>query len=99
MFIETTYEAIFDKIAKLPREEADIRLEERVVKIVAPEDRDAAKITVITEKGENLLFDEVLMTTPLGWLKQHQEDAFAPALPPRICSGINAISVGHLEKV
>lgn len=99
MFIETTYEAIFDKIAELPRAKAEIRLEERIVKIIAPADRNAGKITVLTEKGDHFSFDEVLMTTPLGWLKQHQEDAFEPALPLRICSGINAISVGHLEKV
>lgn len=99
MFIETTYKAMLDRIAELPLEKADIRLGERVVKVQTPKDRDAGKISVTTEKGENLLFDEVLMTTPLGWLKQHKEVAFAPPLPPRICSAIDAISVGHLEKV
>ena len=98
MFIETTYEAIFDKIAKVAREKANIRLEERVVKITAPAQRDAGKITVETERGESLHFDDLLVTTPLGWLKNNQ-DAFTPALPARICSGIDAISVGHLEKV
>lgn len=38
------------------------------------------------------------MTTPLGWLK-HNRDIFDPPLPPRISSGIDAVSVGHLEKV
>lgn len=99
MFIESTYEAIFDRIAKLPREEATIRLEQRVVKVKSPEHRDAGKICVTTEKGENLFFDEVLMTTPLGWLKQHKDEAFVPSLPPRISSAIDAISVGILEKV
>ncbi|ERF71533.1 hypothetical protein EPUS_00522 [Endocarpon pusillum Z07020] len=99
LFIETTYKAILDRIAELPLEKADIRLEERVVKVQTPRDRDAGKISVTTEKGEHLLFDEVLMTTPLGWLKQHKDVAFAPPLPPRICSAIDAISVGHLEKV
>src|SRR5690349_11134403 len=99
MFIETTYAAIFDRIAKIPREKADIRLEERVVKVQTPDDRGTGEVCLTTEKGERLLFDEVLMTTPLGWLKQHKDEAFAPSLPLRISSAIDAISVGILEKV
>lgn len=53
---------------------------------------------VTTEKGEALQFDEVVVTAPLGWLKQNQ-DAFTPAFPPRFSSAIDSIGYGCLEKV
>jgi len=45
-----------------------------------------------------MVFDEVIMTAPLGWLKLHQE-AFTPPLPLKITNAINHISYGRLEKV
>ena len=99
MIVETTYEAIFNKIAKLPLEKADIRLEERVTGVVtASREAPDGQVQIKTEKGETLYFDEVLMTTPLGWLKRNK-NVFQPALPDRILAGIDAVSVGHLEKV
>ena len=53
---------------------------------------------VTTEKGEALQFDEIVVTAPLGWLKQNQE-AFTPSLPPRFSSAIDSIGYGCLEKV
>jgi hypothetical protein len=35
---------------------------------------------------------------PLGFLKRNK-DIFKPSLPPRLLAGIDAVSVGHLEKV
>jgi Flavin containing amine oxidoreductase len=46
----------------------------------------------------NHLFDEVVMTAPLGWLKRNK-DVFIPALPPRLSQAIDSISYGDLEKV
>lgn len=43
-------------------------------------------------------FDEVVMTAPLGWLKQNLA-AFHPPLPPRLTKSIDSISYGRLEKV
>ncbi|KAH7411149.1 hypothetical protein BKA64DRAFT_375042 [Cadophora sp. MPI-SDFR-AT-0126] len=99
MFVETTWEAILAEIARLPLEKAKVRLGERVVGITTM-DRDAegSQVVVLTEKGESLSFDEVLMTTPLGWLKQNK-NIFQPALPERLLAGIDGVSVGHLEKV
>jgi hypothetical protein len=99
MFVESTYEAIFAEIARLPLEKATIRLNERVV-VVKTTGREAegSQAVLETEKGESLAFDEVLMTTPLGWLKRNK-DVFQPSLPERLSAGIDAISVGHLEKV
>jgi hypothetical protein len=57
-----------------------------------------SQVVLKTAKGESLSFDEVLMTTPLGFLKRNKE-IFKPSLPPRLLAGIDAVSVGHLEKV
>jgi hypothetical protein len=55
-------------------------------------------VVVTTDRGETFHFDEIVVTAPLGWLKQYQE-AFSPPLPPRFCSAIDSIGYGCLEKV
>ncbi|OBT79526.1 hypothetical protein VF21_01313 [Pseudogymnoascus sp. 05NY08] len=100
-FIETTYEAILDRIAKLPREKADIRLGARVLKVVTPTDRFSGEVKLATTKAdaEILSFDELICTVPLGTLKQVKERGFYPRLPQRLFDAMDAISIGHLEKV
>lgn len=97
--METNFKAILAEIAKLPLEKADLHLNTKVVGVKTV-DRSASgsKVCVITEAGENLYFDEVVMTAPLGWLKLNK-NIFEPALPARLEAGIDGISVGHLEKV
>lgn len=51
-----------------------------------------------TACGKTLEFDEVVLTTPLGWLKQNL-DAFEPDLPEKLQQSIKAIGYGCLEKV
>jgi predicted NAD/FAD-dependent oxidoreductase len=100
MFVESTYEAIFAEIARLPCEKATIRLNERVTTVkTTGRDVENSQVVLETEKGESLAFDEVLMTTPLGWLKRNKDTVFQPSLPERLSAGIDEISVGHLEKV
>jgi hypothetical protein len=48
--------------------------------------------------NEQLKFDEVVVTTPLGWLKKNQ-DAFSPHLPVRFSNALNNLGWGSLEKV
>ena len=43
-------------------------------------------------------FDEVVVTVPLGWLKNNKA-AFHPPLPKRFEDAIDAIGYGSLEKV
>lgn len=43
-------------------------------------------------------FKDVIVTTPLGWLKRN-EDIFSPPLPPRISNAIRSLGFGNLEKV
>lgn len=54
-------------------------------------------VCVTTSDGKAQYFDDVVITTPLGWLKQHKESIHG--LHPRIASAINSMSVGRLEKV
>lgn len=76
---------------------ADIKLNSRVTDIVYQLD-DKSKVKIEVEGGQRLLFDEVVVTTPLGWLKRHT-DAFNPPLPTRLTQAINSIGYGCLEKV
>lgn len=57
------------------------------------------EVIVKTDTDEEFVFDEVVVTTPLGWLKKNHESCFSPPLPPRIISAINSLGYGCLEKV
>jgi hypothetical protein len=86
-------------IARIPLDRADIKLGERVVEVLTAERKvQNSQVVLKTEKDEAFSFDEVLMTTPLGFLKRNKE-IFKPSLPPRLLGGIDSVSVGHLEKV
>ena len=99
MFIETNYKAIFDEIARLPLEKADMRLNTKVIGVKTVERSSTEnRVCLVTEAREDLYFDEVVVTAPLGWLKRNKH-IFDPPLPARLEAGIDGISVGHLEKV
>lgn len=55
-------------------------------------------VKVGIQGGEAQIFDEVVVTTPLGWLKSNK-NAFDPRIDEQLSASINAISIGHLEKV
>lgn len=98
----STYKRILEHVAKTATAHADIRLNEPVTSINAPFRKDQSstpqQVTVTTATGTTYDFDEVVVTCPLGWLKQNLS-AFTPALPPRLLQAINNISYGRLEKV
>jgi hypothetical protein len=48
--------------------------------------------------GSTIRFDEVIITSPLGWL-QSNKHLFEPALPSRLSSAISNIGYGNLDKV
>lgn len=54
-------------------------------------------VSLTTSSGGKQYFDDVVVTTPLGWLKQHRDSI--RQLYPRIASAIDSISFGRLEKV
>jgi monoamine oxidase len=49
--------------------------------------------------GTECEFDEVVLTTPLGWLQKNKTTTFEPSLPGELSNAIDAISYGCLEKV
>lgn len=59
--------------------------------------RGPRPVCLTTSDGKKQHFDEVVITTPLGWLKHHK--ASIHQLHPRIASAIDSISFGRLEKV
>lgn len=100
VIVTSTYGAILQKIAELPLSSAEIRFNKRVVSIEGPEDgRDTNhRVLLRTDDGLMQSFDEVVLTTPLGWLKRNKT-AFSPDLPSRLSQAIDNVSVGYLEKV
>lgn len=98
----STYKRILEHVAKTAVAKADIRLNEPITSINAPprnnQSQTKHQVTVTTATGTTYDFDQVVVTCPLGWLKQNTS-AFTPALPPRFEQAIKNISYGRLEKV
>ncbi|MBE3048483.1 FAD-dependent oxidoreductase [Candidatus Bathyarchaeota archaeon] len=97
MFCAGTYHKILASIAKPALEKADVKLVKVVSRISRREGRQG-KVRVQTRKEEVFEFDHVVLTAPLGWLKNNL-DAFEPPLPPRMTSAIASLGYGCLEKV
>jgi monoamine oxidase len=55
-------------------------------------------VTITSEDGSAFEFDEVVITSPLGWLKVNKP-AFHPPLSARLSEAIDSIGYGSLEKV
>ncbi|KAL8972884.1 MAG: hypothetical protein Q9197_002580 [Variospora fuerteventurae] len=95
-FIPTNYEKIMARISSIPLAQAHVQLNTIMTCLEASEDGQYP-VCLTTSDGKKQLFDDVVLTTPLGWLKQHKE-SIRP-LHPRIASAIESISFGRLEKV
>ena len=85
-----------DRVSALPLARARIQFNTVMESVEAQMDGPGT-VCVTTSGGQQEYFDEVVVTTPLGWLKQHKESIHH--LHPRIESAINSISFGRLEKV
>lgn len=94
LFCAGTYKRILDAIARPAVEKAKIKLSTRIDHINA----STGTVKLSTNDGQELEFDEVVMTNPLGWLKNNKR-AFQPPLPARFSQAIDAIGYGSLEKV
>jgi hypothetical protein len=102
-FVAGSYRKILDAIAQPAEEHVQILLETEVEqfhgrRIISDTDDNSQRPTLVTTNGDVHCFDEVVVTTPLGWLKEHKK-AFQPALPQRLSDAIDHISYGHLDKV
>lgn len=98
--MSSTYKRILAHISKAALQHAEIRYNQPVVGIEAPprQEPGTGQVTLTTVDGQRHSFDEVVVTCPLGWLKQNKS-AFTPALPPRLIKAIDSISYGRLEKI
>ncbi|KAJ9292646.1 hypothetical protein DTO271G3_8618 [Paecilomyces variotii] len=101
LFVATTYRKIVDNVALIARRYRAIHLGMKVTGIKsitrrAPREKGGVVVTV--EDGRSFPFDEVVVTTPLGWLKSHQ-DVFSPPLEARLAKAIGRIGYGNLEKI
>jgi hypothetical protein len=102
-FVAGSYGKILDAVAKPAIERAKILLGTEVCLVrgrtdMTDESLERAGPKLVTANSGAHSFDEVIVTSPLGWLKEHKE-AFEPALPQRLSDAIDNISYGHLDKV
>ncbi|KAM7207562.1 hypothetical protein V8F20_002040 [Naviculisporaceae sp. PSN 640] len=99
LFCAGTYKRILDRIASPALNGATIRYNTKVSEIRGKSTTVHGRtVAVKTVDGHQLEFDELIVTTPLGWLKRNL-DAFSPPLPDRLTNAIKSIGYGCLEKV
>ncbi|KAI9759539.1 MAG: hypothetical protein M4579_002298 [Chaenotheca gracillima] len=96
LFIASTYKAVLDFVANKALASADLQLSKKVIQIKALEAE--SQVSIFTEGGTDQVFDEVVVTAPLGWLKGNQS-AFEPLMEESLARAINSVSYGRLEKV
>lgn len=92
-FIKTSYRDVMSEIAALPLAKASVRMN-TVMKSVRG---SSQSVSVETGEGQEEVFDDVVVTCPLGWLQRHR-DAISP-MPPRLAQAIDSMSYGRLERV
>jgi Flavin containing amine oxidoreductase len=93
-FIATNYKKIMARITAVPREKAHIRYNTVMSSTVAQPD---GGVCIITADGEEMRFDDVVITAPLGYLKRHKSSI--EPLEESVAHAIDQISYGRLEKV
>jgi len=100
LFVAETYHKVLAKIAE-PALQATVKLGHLVKRIASNERVQGSGdpcVTVDIDGKASEVFDEVVMTAPLGWLKRNKH-VFAPGIPNRLETAIDSISYGHLDKV
>jgi hypothetical protein len=95
-FCAGTFKRVLEVVSQPALEGADIKFGCKVVRMV--DDPATGKVTARTEAGETFDFDELVVTTPLGWLKSNL-DAFEPRMPARFEEAVRALGYGSLDKV
>ncbi|KAK7698481.1 hypothetical protein SLS64_012473 [Diaporthe eres] len=102
LFVASTFKKIVDDMAGTVTSRADLRLNAEVVRIENVESLGSRsskqQVRVTTRDGQMEAFDQVVLTTPLGWLKRNRR-VFSPELPPRLSLAIDAVGYGNLEKI
>lgn len=99
-FVVGTFGNMLAEIARPALERADVKLGRAVTGVRW--DEASRGVAVVSGKSisesEEELFDEVIVTTPLGWLKRNMA-VFEPPLPQRLVKAIESLGYGNLDKV
>jgi len=98
LFVAGTYHKVLQRIAEPALKGADVRFGHRVKRVVSTGTEEGPRTEVELDGEDGLVFDEVVMTAPLGWLKRNH-DAFVPELPGRLKQAVTSIGYGNLDKV
>ena len=99
LIVASTFASIPDEIKRIPMSASEVQLNSKVVHVeLHHSESGGGSITITTDSEQKRQLDDVVMTTPLSWLKAHKH-AFTPSLEPRLLQAVDSISVGHLEKV
>lgn len=93
-FVAETYQKILAEIARPALEKAEVRLGMKVDRV----SYSASGVTIAVA-GRKEEYDEVIVTSPLGWLQLHQDTFFEPPLPEGLSNAITNIGYGNLDKV
>ena len=98
----STYKAILDCIAESALRNTDLHLSTKVTQIISKPKlglEHPLGIAILTDSHDApFLYDEVVVTFPLGYL-QHNLSAFSPPLPTPLSDAIAQGTYGRLEKV
>jgi predicted NAD/FAD-dependent oxidoreductase len=97
LFCAGSYRDILALIAKPAVKNAEIKLETKADQI-SYRTRSQEPVKIHVNSGETYQFDEVVVTSPLGWLQKNLH-TFDPALPTELAKSIKSVAWGVLEKV
>lgn len=101
LFVASSYEKILETVAQPVIEHCDLRLNEEVISIQTlstPGSDHRASTLIKTRGGHEDIFDQVIVTTPLGWLQKNAA-AFSPPMPASLVDALASLRMGCLEKV
>lgn len=94
-FVAGTFQKILADIARQALAGADLKLNHEVNKIRSNTEDSCVEIETVNGYTDH--FDEVIVTCPLGYLKQNM-GIFTPGLPSNLTASINAVGYGNLDK-
>ena len=95
LFVASTYKDIVTGFSFMLSNHLTLRLACEVTKVTY---RELGGVDVEAADGFRGIFDDLVVTAPLGWLKRN-EDVFSPPLTPKISTAIRGLGYGNLDRV
>ncbi|KAK0744892.1 putative flavin-containing amine oxidase [Apiosordaria backusii] len=96
LFMASTFQNIITGLFAPVQSKIDLHLNCEVTRI--SNNTIANGIEVKAANGFRDIFDDIIVTAPLGWLKRN-ESAFSPPPPPELSTAIRSLGYGNLDKV